>query len=172
MCRMTRLRIEKIESFVINLNIGKPVSIKNVVKELSVRDITKILDDIECQINRAAFPIDGGKLKTDAPILYLLSILKRMPVRVSNSIILTSIIESEAAIDLLGNFLCVNEAVKSGVPIPYRKSHFTISNNGGDYMEFVQVGQSCPDSKESKEFIKKAFEAATKCIKDWEGVES
>ena len=60
MCRMTRLRIEKIESFVINLNIGKPVSIKNVVKELSVRDITKILDNIECQINRAALPIDGG----------------------------------------------------------------------------------------------------------------
>ena len=95
-----------------------------------------------------------------------------MLVMVSNSIILTSIIESEAAIDLLGNFLCVNDAVNTGAPIPYRQSHFTISNNGGDYMEFVQVGQSFPDSKESKEFIKKAFEAATKCIKDWEGAES
>ena len=154
------------------LQIIKPITIKNVVQELSVRDITKILDDIECQINRAAFPIDGGQLKTDAPILYLLSILKRMPVKVSNSIILTSIIESEAAIGLLGNFLCVNDAVKAGVPISYRHSHFVISNCNDGYMKFVQVGQSYPDSKEQNEFIPKAFTAAMRCIKDWGITES
>ena len=153
------------------LQIIKPITIKNVVQELSVRDITKILDNIECQINRAAFPIDGGQLETDAPILYLLSILKRMPVRVSNSIILTSIKESEAAIALLGNFLCVNAAVKAGVAIPYDRSHFTISNNDGDYMEFVKVGQSSPDSKESKAFIDNAYMAAIRCIKDWGSTE-
>ena len=35
-------------------------------------------------------------------------------------------------------------------------------------MNFDPVGQSYPDSKESKEFIPKAFDAAMRCIKDWE----
>lgn len=171
-CRMTRLRIDKIENFEINTNIGQPITIKQVIQKMSVRDISKILDDIECQINRMVVTIDGGKLKTDAPILYLLSILKRMPVRLSNSIILTSIMESEAAIGLLGNFLCVNDAVTAGVPIPYGHSHFVISNCEDGYMNFVPVGQSIPDSKESKEFTPKAFDAAMRCIKDWEHSEN
>ena len=167
MYRMTRLRIDKIEEFVINLNIGKPVSIKNVVQELSVRDITKILDDIECQINRAALPIDGGQLKTDAPILYLLSIIKRMPVSVSNSIILISIIESEAAIGLLGNFLCVNDGVLAGVAIPYNNSHYIIGNYENGKMNFVPVENTYPDTPDSQKFISNAFDKATLCIKDW-----
>lgn len=79
--------------------------------------------------------------------------------------------ESEAAIGLLGNFLCVNDAVTEGVPIPYGHSHFVISNCENGYMNFDPVGQSHPDSKESKEFIPKAFEAAMRCIKDWENTE-
>ena len=167
-CRMTRLKIDKNEKFVININIGEPISVRKIVQELSVRDISKILDDVEWQINRMAVTIKGGQLKTDDPILYLLSILKRMPVRLSNSIILTSIMKSEAAIGLLGNFLCVNDAVASGVPIPYGSSHFLIANSEDGYMSFVPVGKSYPDSKESKEFIPKAFEAAMRCVKDWE----
>lgn len=168
LCRYTNLRINKIEDIVINLNVNEPITLKKVVQELSVRDITKILDDIECQINRSAVTICGGQLKTDAPILYLLSILKRMPVRLSNSIILTSIIESEAAIGLLGNFLCVNDAVSSGIPIPYGHSHFVIANNEGGNMDFVPVGQSYPDTNEAREYIPNAFKAAMRCIKDWE----
>lgn len=172
LCRYTNLRIDKIEDIVINLNVNEPITVKKVVQELSVRDITKILDDIECQINRSAVTICGGQLKTDAPILYLLSIFKRMPVRLSNNYILKSIIDSEAAIGLLGNFLCVNDAVRAGIPIPYGHSHFVIANNEGDNMDFVPVGQSYPDSKEAREYIPNAFKAAMRCIKDWEITEA
>ena len=171
LCRYTDLRIDKIEDFVISFKINEPITVKKVVQELSVRDITKILDDIECQINRSAVTICGGQLKTDAPILYLLSIFKRMPVRLSNNYILNSIIDSEAAIGLLGNFLCVNDAVRAGIPIPYGHSHFVIANNEGDNMNFVPVGQSRPDSKEARDYIPNAFKAAMRCIEDWENNE-
>ena len=90
-----------------------------------------------------------------------------MPVSVSNSIILISIIETEAAIGLLGNFLCVNDGVIAGVAIPYNNSHYIIGNYENGKMNFVPVENTYPDTPDSQKFISNAFDKATLCIKDW-----
>lgn len=111
--------------------------------------------------------IDNGELVTDAPILYLLAVIKRMPVDRNSYVIRLSIIETEAAIGLLGNFLFVNDGVIAGVTIPYNNSHYIIGNYENGKMNFVPVENTYPDTPDSQKFIYNAFDKATLCIKDW-----
>ena len=80
MRRNTGLDTDKIKNIVINMIINSPVTIDSVVKDMSLRDITKVLDGIEQQIDCSRVVINNGELVTDAPILYLLAVIKRMPV--------------------------------------------------------------------------------------------
>ena len=111
--------------------------------------------------------IDNGELVTDAPILYLLAVIKRMPVDRNSYVIRLSIIETEAAIGLLGNFLFVNDGVIAGVTIPYNNSHYIIGNYENGKMNFVPVENTYLDTPDSQKFIYNAFDKATLCIKDW-----
>lgn len=163
----THLVKDKIDRFVINVIANTPVTVESVITKMSVRDIAKIIENFSSQIDYSAVTIRDGQLETDAPVLSLLAIFKRMQVKLSNLYILDSIIESGAAIGLLGNFLCVNDAVFSGVAIPYDGSHYVIGNSDNGKMIFLPVGQSYPDSPEAKIFIKNAFDKATMCIRDW-----
>ena len=163
----TKLGIDKIKEFILNVPVSNPYTIESTLNGMSVRDIDKVLYNINDQIDRSSVVIGDGQLITEAPVLYLLAIVKRMPVEVSNYYINKSIINTGDAIGLLGNFLCVNEAVNSGVSIPYKDAHYRISNSNNGIMEFVHVGQSYPDTPESEKFIQNAFAKATICIKDW-----
>ena len=166
--RATGLAIDKIKEFIINDTMNNHITIESSVNVMSLRDIAKVLDDIDDQIDRSRVIIEDGQLTTDAPVLFLLAVIKRMPGDVSNFYIRQSIYYSGEAIDLLGNFLCINDAVNAGVAIPYNSSHYVKGKSEEGKIDFVPVIQSYPDTADSETFIHKACEKATLCIKDWD----
>lgn len=105
--------------------------LSNLIATKSVRDIVKILDNLDSQYETCVYQIRGNFLiKTDAPIVIFLSILKRLQCDVSDHTLLRSIrlINGTVGLNLLGDFMLKDPALVSG--------HYFQNNKEGFCAEF------------------------------------
>lgn len=140
---------------------------KDFVAELSVRDIASILDGIESQINRSAVVIYSGNVRTEAPILYILAILKLMNCPVSMRIMTKSFSVGEVAIRLLGNFLCCNTPVSIGSPFRQGNDYYQVYVKENGMVEISIAERPYKDNANTDKTVVVALQAATRCIRDW-----
>ncbi|MCM1140624.1 MAG: KAP family NTPase [Muribaculum sp.] len=87
-CGLTRVMISEFEI----KGIPYHEVLSNLIATKSVRDIVKILDNLDSQYETCVYQIRGNYLiKTDAPIVIFLSIIKRLQYDISDHILLRSI---------------------------------------------------------------------------------
>ena len=140
---------------------------KDFVTDLSVRDIASILDGIESQINRSSVVIYSGNVRTEAPILYILAILKLMNCPVSMRIMTKSFSVEEVAIRLLGNFLCCNTPVSIGSPFRQGNDYYQVHVKENGMTEISIAERPYRDNANTDKTVEVALQAATRCIRDW-----
>lgn len=104
-------------------------SISHYIHKKSVRDIVKALDNIEQQYETCTYDIRNGILiRTDAPIVIFLAVLKRLQCNISDYILRRSIrmLEGSVGLKLLGDFMLKDFRVKNGIYFKIRDDGFVV----------------------------------------------
>lgn len=93
-------------------------TLSSVISRKSVRDIVKVLDGLEHQYDSCTFQIRRNIcIKSDAPIVIFLAILKRLQCDVTDHILVRSIrlIKGVEGLNLIGDYMLTNSAIVNGV---------------------------------------------------------
>lgn len=163
----TSISGDKIFDIEITQKSGATRKMKDIVSGLSVRDIASILDGYESQINRDAVLIYEGRVKTEAPILYLLAMLKLMNCPVSMNVVKNSSTFRELALKLLGNFLCCNTPVNIGAPFRHGVEYYQVHINNDGMATATIAARPYRENAGTNTAVETALQNATKCIRDW-----
>lgn len=165
---LTTLPIDRNLDFEVFHEAGNLIKLNDLISNLSIRDIASILDGIDNQINNKALTIDNGALKTEAPILYLLAIIKLLKAQCPFHIMKQSKSFKENAITLLGNFLCCDTSVRQGNAFKYGNLYYHIGTINKKMAEFNITEPPCTDKMTANSTIDIALKEASKCIIDWD----
>lgn len=116
---------------------GSPFNevLSNIISTKSVRDIVKVLDNLESQYETCVYSIrDNYLIKSDAPIVIFLSILKRLQCDISDQKLIRGIrlIPGTVGLNLLGDFMIKDSAMING--------RYFKNNNEGFCSEFKTEG--------------------------------
>lgn len=163
----TSLSGDQIFDIDITQKSGTIWKMKDFVADLSVRDIATIVDGIECQINRETVVIDNGRVVTEAPILYLLAILKLMKCSVSINKIMQSSVFEKIALRLLGNFLCCEKRVCMGATFRHGNDYYHIHVSDNRMADISIAERPYAEDILANKAVEVALKGATRCIKDW-----
>ncbi len=91
------------------------VSVLNVIGSLSIREVCNTLHDLEAQVgNRTYVQYHGIEIKTNAPIIYFLSVLVRLNVVISLSEMVAYLSKSTERMSILGGFLVASKLNRGG----------------------------------------------------------
>lgn len=109
------------------------VSVLNVIGSLSIREVCNTLHDIEAQVgNRTHVQYQGVEIKTNAPIVYFLSVLVRLNVVISLSEMVAYLSKSTERMSILGGFLVASKLNRGGyVRIGDASYIISTTENGG-----------------------------------------
>lgn len=133
-CGLTRTNIE---SFCIS-NFPEDIKLSSIIRKKSVRDIVKVLDNLNEQYETCVYNIrDKFTIKTDAPIVKFLSILKRLQCDINDSALIRSprLIKGTEGLSLFGDFMIKNPHFVNGCYFKMNGDGYSpqISNNGSLY---------------------------------------
>lgn len=163
----TSIKGDQIFDIDITQKSGTIWKLKDFVTDLSVRDIATIVDGIESQINRSAVEIYSGNVRTEAPILYLLAILKLMKCPVSTYILKQSKSFNDIAFRLLGNFVCCTTPVCLGGVFKHGRDYYQVNVNEDRNADISYTAPASQGIVDANTIIEVAIKEATRCIKDW-----
>jgi len=147
-------------------------SFANALEGKSVRDIAQILDGIDEQITDEIIEFEGNyMIRTSTSIVKFLAVLKRMNVRFNLSELLRSLkrLEGVEALNLLGDFMMVELALRNGACFHYKRELVGVNQSSNGEINtclFIKGGGGYNVDIDIPKVMTKAFSIACEYVKD------